>query len=39
MSIDIRIASENITSVEDDEVEETEFSRKHFFSPGDIITR
>lgn len=38
MSIDIRIASENITSVEDDEVEETEFTRNHFFSPGDIIT-
>ena len=39
MSIEIRIAAETVNSDEDDVVEETEFSRNRFFSPGDVITR
>jgi len=38
MSIEIRIAAETVNSDEDDVVEETEFSRNRFFSPGDVIT-
>ena len=42
MSCDIKLAIENVNIFNDDQEsseEETETSRKRFFTPGDVITR